>query len=62
MIEAGLAKSKRESREFITNNAVTINGDKVNDVNKTLTKEDAIGEEYIVIRRGKKLYALVSVK
>ena len=62
LIQVGLAKSKRESREFISNNAVTINGDKVNDLTKVLTKEDAIGGEYIVIRRGKKLYALVQIK
>ena len=62
LISTGLAKSKRESREFITNNAVLVNGDKCNNLEKTLTKEEAIGQEYIVIRRGKKLYALIQVK
>ena len=62
LITCGLAKSKRESREFITNNAVTVNGDKCNDLAKTLSKTDAIGGEYIVVRRGKKLYALIQVK
>jgi tyrosyl-tRNA synthetase len=62
LIQAGLAKSKRESREFITNGAVLVNGDKCTDLTKTLTKAEAIGQTYIVIRRGKKLYALTQVK
>lgn len=62
LIQVGLAKSKRESREFITNGAVLVNGDKCTDLTKTLTKAEAIGQTYIVIRRGKKLYALTQVK
>ncbi len=59
VINAKLANSKRESREFITNGAVSLNGEKCQDVAKALTKADAIEEKYIVIRRGKKLYALL---
>ncbi len=59
LIESGLASSKRESREFIKNNAVSINGDKVKDLEFMVTKEDAIGNEFTVIKRGKKKYALV---
>ncbi len=62
LISAGLAKSKRESREFITNGAVTINGDKVTDLAYTIKSSDAIGNEFVVVRRGKKLYALLQVK
>jgi tyrosyl-tRNA synthetase len=59
LIEAHLASSKRESREFIKNNAVSINGEKVNDLDFIITKEDAISNQFTVIRRGKKKYALV---
>lgn len=59
VISAGLASSKRESREFIKNGAVSLNGDKCQDLEKTLTKDDAIEGKYIVVRRGKKLYALL---
>lgn len=59
VISVNLASSKRESREFIKNGAVSINGDKCQDLEKVLTKEDAIEGKYIVIRRGKKLYALL---
>ena len=59
LIDAGLAKSKREAREFIRNGAVLVNGDKVTDEAAVVSKESAIGKKFIVIRRGKKLYALL---
>lgn len=62
LISSGLAKSKREAREFVSNGAVSVNGDKETDLTKILGKNDAIGNKYIVIRRGKKLYALVKIK
>ncbi len=59
LTETGLAKSNREARQFITSNAVMVNGDKVSDLNYTISKEIAIENKYIVLRRGKKLYALI---
>ena len=59
LVEAGLAKSKSEARTFITGGGVTINGDKVTDLTFMLNKDKAIEGKFIVIRRGKKLYALV---
>ena len=59
LVEAKLASSNREAREFIKNGAVLINGEKVTDMEFVLDKTNAIEERFIVIRRGKKLYALV---
>lgn len=59
LIEASLAKSKREAREFIQNGAVSLNGDKCQDLERILSTSDAIEGKFIVIRRGKKLYALI---
>ena len=59
LIEARLATSKREAREFIKNGAVVVNGDKVTDTEYVCTADKAIENRFIVIRRGKKLYALV---
>lgn len=59
LIEASLAKSKREAREFIQNGAVSLNGDKCQDLEYILSTSDAIEGKFIVIRRGKKLYALI---
>ena len=59
LIEAKLASSKREAREFIKNGAALVNGDKINDETFVLSKDIAIEGKFIVLRRGKKLYALV---
>jgi len=62
LIEAKLAQSKREAREFIKNGAVLVNGDKLTDIEAKLSKSDAIEGKFIVLRRGKKLYAIVKYK
>ncbi len=59
LIQTKLASSKREAREFIKNNAVAINGEKQQDVDFIIKKDDAIEQLYTVLRRGKKKYALI---
>ena len=59
VIEAKLASSKRESREFIKNNAISVNGQKVNDFEFMVKKDNALYNEFTVLRRGKKKYAMV---
>ncbi len=59
LVEAGICSSKREAREFIQNNSISVNGDKVNDLEFIVNKDIAIDNKYIVIRRGKKQYYLV---
>jgi len=59
LIEAKLASSKREAREFTKNNAVSVNGEKITDLEFMVKREDAIGKEFTVIKRGKKKYSLV---
>ena len=54
LIELGTAKSKREAREFISGNAVKINGEKVTEEAYEITDKDLIGNKYIIIKRGKK--------
>jgi tyrosyl-tRNA synthetase len=58
LIAVDASKSKREAREFIHNNSITINGDKITDLDFLVTKEVAIDHKFIVIRRGKKNYYL----
>ncbi len=59
IIRLKLASSKREGREFIVGGAISVNGEKITDSNVILTSQMAIGEKYIVIRRGKKKYGMV---
>ena len=59
LIQLKLASSRRESREFIKNGAVKINGEKTTDLEKILSKEDALPGGYVFVKRGKKNYASV---
>ena len=59
LVESALASSKREAREFIKGGAVTVNGEKVTDLEAVLNKEIAIENKFIVLRRGKKKYGLL---
>jgi len=59
LIRAKLASSKRESREFIKNNAVAINGVKNATIETIIRKEDSIEERYTLLKRGKKKYCLL---
>ena len=56
LIEVGAAKSKRESREFISGNAIKINGEKISDVEYLIEDKDYLDNTYIIIKRGKKNY------
>ena len=56
LIELGAAKSKRESREFISGNAIKLNGEKINNLEYQLQTNDFIDNNYIIIKRGKKSY------
>ena len=55
LIQSKICSSKREAREFITNGAISINGDKITDPSYELTDKDFI-EDDIIIKRGKKNY------
>lgn len=50
MINSGIASSKREAREFLSNNAITLDGEVINDENHLV---DNTRKNHI-IRRGKK--------
>jgi tyrosyl-tRNA synthetase len=62
LVETKLASSNREARQFITSQAVSINGEKVVDLDYVLTKQKTYHQRYVMIRRGKKKYALVIIK
>ena len=54
LISAGIAPSKRQAREDITNGAIYINGERVQELDYVLTDSDKIENRLTVIRRGKK--------
>lgn len=59
LIDLKLASSKREAREFIKNNAVSVNQEKVTDLDFTLDASNALYARYTIIKRGKKLYGVI---
>ena len=56
LVNSGACSSKREAREFVGNGSITLNGEKVTDLDFVITREKCIDNTYIVIRRGKKKY------
>ena len=58
LIKGQIASSRREAREFVKGGAISLNGDKVFDENHLVTREEAIGGKFVVLRRGKKKYSL----
>lgn len=58
LVRHHVASSKREAREFVTSGSISINGDKVTDLEFMVTKECAIASTYVIVRRGKKKYHL----
>ena len=57
LVDNNICSSKREAREFINNGAITINDGKVLE-DKLITKDMAIDNSIIVLRKGKKKYYL----
>ena len=51
--ETELAKSKREAREFLSNGAVSVNGERV-DAARQLRTADLLQDRTVLLRRGKK--------
>lgn len=60
LVEASICSSKREAREFVNNKSISINGEKISDLEFVVTKDIAIENKYIIIRRGKTKYFMLS--
>ena len=58
LVNNNISSSRREAREFLSSNAISINGNIITDENFIINKNLAIDEKVIVIRRGKKKYFL----
>lgn len=56
LVNNNICSSKREAREFLNNNAISVNGEIVNDESMFIDKTKTIEGKIVVIRRGKKKY------
>ena len=62
LVESKAASSNREAREFINNGAISLNGNKVTDVNYKINKDETYFKKYIIVKRGKRHNSLLIVK
>ena len=62
LVNNKIASSKREARDFLKANAISVNGKPVSDETAVITKDMALGGEILIFRRGKKKYFIGEVK
>ncbi|MBI85272.1 MAG: tyrosine--tRNA ligase [Planctomycetaceae bacterium] len=59
MVEASLAKSKGEARRTVQQGGAYVNNRRVDSIETKLTPQNLVGDSIIVLRSGKKKYALL---
>lgn len=60
MIAAGAASSKGEARRLVQQGSVSVNGNKVAQIDAVLTKAEAVNQEFTILRKGKKNYFVLT--
>ena len=56
LVTTGIAKSKRESREWISGGSIMVNGEKITDPMTPISRSQAFNQEFTILRKGKKNY------
>ena len=56
LVDLGIEPSRRQSREDIQNGAISINGEKITDLEHIWTPEQSFEGRFVLVRRGKKKY------
>ena len=59
LVQAKIANSKREAREWITQGSIQVNGDKIKDVDFIVSNSNAISEKDTLIKKGKRNYFVI---
>ena len=62
LVNNKIASSKREARDFLKANAISVNGKPVSDETALITTDMALGGEILIFRRSKKKYFIGEVK
>ena len=62
LLTTKICNSKREARELINGNSISINGEKVNKEDLLLKKENALYGKFIILKKGKKNYYLINLE
>ncbi|HLO12039.1 MAG TPA: tyrosine--tRNA ligase [Pseudoneobacillus sp.] len=56
---AGISPSKRQAREDVSNGAVSLNGEKITEIDYLVSEKDRIEGQFTIVRRGKKKYFMI---
>lgn len=56
LVNNKIAVSRREAREFLNNNSITVNGNIINNENTIVNEDLLLHKKYLIIRKGKKKY------
>ncbi len=56
LVDAELAKSRGEARRLVQQNGVSVNGEKVAEIDATFTTDDYNEDGVILIKKGKKVF------
>lgn len=59
LVAASISSSRRQAREDIQNGAIYINGERNQQLDYVLTKEDRLEDQFTIIRRGRRNYFLI---
>ncbi|MGO1058803.1 tyrosine--tRNA ligase [Planococcus sp. FY231025] len=59
IVEAGITSSKRQAREDVTNGAISVNGEKVTNLEYIVDEKDRLEDAFAIVRRGKKKYHMI---
>jgi len=62
VVQAGLAKSKSEARRAIEQGGIYLNQERVKDASRTLQPGDWVAGRNVLLRKGKKEFALLRVR
>ena len=62
LVDTGIESSKRQAREDVTNGAIRIKGDRIQDLEFTIDPSAEFDGKFVIVRRGKKKYFLARVK
>jgi len=60
-VETGIFPSKGEARKMLQGGGLSINKEKLGDVNATVGEEDILDGKYILVQKGKKNYYIVNI-
>jgi tyrosyl-tRNA synthetase len=61
LVRVGLADSKRSARELLAGGAIHLNGQRVGQAQTSVSREAALFGRYLVLRKGRKTYHVVTV-